>query len=240
MDNYIADRTQKVFSKKLIESLKTKKFCIVGCGAVGCAFAEMLVRSGAKKISFIDGEIIEDTNLNRVIAFVKSDVGKKKVDVLECRLKAINSNICIQKCACHLKELDPDSSQQTKDARDLVANSHIIINVPDTNRARIICGKLCDEVGGYGTKIKTLSIGIRIEKDFCEYECHWNPKTLSEKHKDAEGYGNSNGSYMAIVMEATSIGFMILLHHLENEDSKNFTQFHRRYENYKPTYTTCQ
>ena len=35
-------------------------------------------------------------------------------------------------------------------------------------------------------------------------------------------------------MEATSIGFMMLLHNLEKPASKEFITFYKKYENYKP------
>ena len=234
MNKDVFERTKRIFSEDLINKIKTTKFCIVGCGAVGSTFAEMLIRTGVKNIALIDGELVEDTNLNRVVSFVQSDVGKYKVDVLERKLKAIKSDIIVQKSPFHLRELDPDSPQKAKDTRDLVAQSEIVVNVPDVNRARITCGKLCDSIRSDKTPVEVLSIGVRIEKEFAEYECYWNPKTLSDKHQDDEGYGDENGSYMAIVMEATSVGFMMLLHHLENPTSKEFTQFYKKYENYKP------
>ena len=238
MNKDISERTKKIFSEGLINKIKTTKFCIVGCGAVGSTFAEMLIRSGAENIILIDGEKVEQTNLNRTTSFIQSDVDKYKVDVLEKKLKAIKSDITVQKSAFHLREFNSDESQQTKYTRDLVVQSKIVVNVPDTIRARITCSKLCDEVGGYGKKIKTLFIGVHIEKDFSEYYCHWNPKAVSDEHLDKEGYGDENGSYMAIVMEATSIGFMMLLHHLENLKSKEFINFYKKYENYKPMSST--
>ena len=64
--------------KDLVEVLQQKQFCVVGCGAVGVAFAEMLMRSGATKLYLIDGDEVERKNLNRLTGFVESDVGKKK------------------------------------------------------------------------------------------------------------------------------------------------------------------
>ena len=227
METSILDRTKKVLSENLIEKIETITFCIVGCGAVGAAFAEMLVRTGAQNIILIDGDSVELTNLNRVTAFLLSDVDKKKVDILEERLKAINPNVNIKKASYHLKRLDPNSPPETQDTRNLVVNSGIVINVPDNNKSRITCQELCADFS-----IKTLSIGVRIKKDFSEYECVWNPKVLDQDRRDDEGYGD--GSYIAIVAEATSVGFMMLLHHLENSESNDFVNYYKKYKNYLP------
>ena len=233
MENNILSRTKEALDDSLIEKIKITKFCIVGCGAVGATFAEMLVRTGAENLTLIDGDKVEITNLNRVVTFLKSDIGKNKVDVLENRLKAINPSICVKKSSYHLKELDPDSSDDTKNTRNLIVPSEVVVNVPDTNRARTICQKLCDDVGRY--TIKTLSVGVRIEKDFSDFECVWNPGPLSKDKIDNEGYGS--GSYMAIVTEATSVGFMMLLHHLKNPESKDFPSYYKKYKNYIPLYS---
>jgi len=227
MKKNILSRTKEILSNELMEKISKTKFCVVGCGAVGSTFSEMLVRTGAENITIIDGDKIENTNLNRGFSFLEKDVGKKKVDVLENRLVSIRKEVIVKKSAFHFKENDPDSSNETQATRDLVFNSEMVINVPDNNRARYSCQKLCQDSGS-----KTLFIGVRIKKDFSEYECAWNPKPLSEDKLDDEGYGH--GSYMAIVMEATSVGFMMLLHHLKNPESNDFVEYYKKYKNYLP------
>ena len=41
------DRTSKALGDKVMERLRSLRFCIVGCGGTGANFAEMLVRTGA-------------------------------------------------------------------------------------------------------------------------------------------------------------------------------------------------
>ncbi len=209
------------------------KFCIVGCGAVGSVFAEMLVRTGAKHLALIDGDKVDISNLNRG-NFIRTDIGKYKVYVLKDKLtNLINSEIEIKIIPHHLKRHTPDIPSEAIKARDTVSDSQIVINVPDTNDARITCGELCNEVGRAGEIIKTLSIGVGIKKHFSEYTCFWNPKPLSLENAGDDGYGDY-GSYTAIIMEATSVGFMMLLHHLQNPESKEFRKCHKKYRNYAP------
>lgn len=232
MKECILSRTKKALGIDLIKKLRKIKFCIVGCGAVGSIFSEILIRTGAIYLVLIDGDTVNASNLNRG-SFTQVDIGKYKVCVVANRLKLINPEVKIENVPHHLKERLPDMPSEAKRARDTVCNSEIVVNVPDTNRARITCSKLCDESGGAGKRIKTLSIGVAIGKDHSKYACFWNPKPLREENIGNDGYGNY-GSYTAIVTEATSVGFMMLLHNLKNPKSDKFIEYRKTYKNYAP------
>ena len=63
------DRTAKALGDDVMDKLRTKRFSVVGCGGTGANFAEMLVRSGATQIDLIDGDVVNESNLNRVSSF---------------------------------------------------------------------------------------------------------------------------------------------------------------------------
>lgn len=52
---------------------------IVGVGALGCPAAATLVRAGARRVTLIDPDIVEDSNLQRQTLFGPADVGRPKV-----------------------------------------------------------------------------------------------------------------------------------------------------------------
>ena len=216
--------------KDLVETLQQKQFCVVGCGAVGVAFAEMLVRSGATKLYLIDGDEVERKNLNRLAGFVESDVGKKKVEVLKTYLENINPNVSVQTEVYHLKKIYP-GDDRAKIARNLVAKSDIVIIAMDSNTARIECESLCNN----SPQTQYLSVGVEVDKmqELLFFECIWKPKT-PEEVKNVEGYGPENGSFQSIVLEATSVGFNMMLHHLQNPNSKKFRYYAKEYKNLKP------
>lgn len=226
----ITTSTEAALDSKLLTAIKEKKFCIVGCGAVGAAFAEMLVRTGATKIALIDGDKVEIKNLNRVIAFVNDDVGKKKVDVLAERLIQINPDIeSPQTIGCMFKEHYPDDVNGQK-ARDLVVDSATILISTDTNQSRISCEKLCKE---HGKEYLSIGVGVDQEKNLAFYECTWKPETPESKKGD-EGYGPKNGSFASIVLEAAAVGFNLMLHHLQNPDNPEYNARHKKYLDFAP------
>ena len=49
------------------EKLKQFKVCVVGCGGLGGYIIEMLGRIGVGNITAIDGDVFDESNLNRQI-----------------------------------------------------------------------------------------------------------------------------------------------------------------------------
>lgn len=226
-------RTEQALEDELLQLIKKKSFCIVGCGAVGATFAEILVRTGATRIRLIDGEEVDITNLNRMKGFVNDDVDKKKVEVLANYLKEINPAISKPKVvAYHFKNRYPsnENKKEVRCARDLIANSDVIIIAIDKNRYRILCEKYCRE---HSKDYLSVGIGVDKKKRLAYYECNWKPQTPDDK-KDAEGYGPGNGSFASIVLEATAVGFHLMLHCLQNPENSEYTRYEKQYINFYP------
>lgn len=66
------------------------KVLIVGVGGLGCAAASYLGRSSVK-LTLVDNDLIEKSNLNRQILYEISDIGKKKVRVAYEKLVSYSS-----------------------------------------------------------------------------------------------------------------------------------------------------
>ena len=83
-------RFEKLIGKDNLNKLKDKSVVILGCGGVGGYVCEALARSGIATLILIDYDIVDETNINRQIIALESTIGKKKVDLLEKRIKDIN------------------------------------------------------------------------------------------------------------------------------------------------------
>ena len=223
----LINRTEKAIGCELISKIAATRFCVVGCGGVGAVFAEMLVRSGAMHIQLIDGDKIEESNLNRVFAFTQKDIGKFKITALSEKLVSINPSLSIKSIDHHIKALDEDC--KGNQARDMVCNANCVIIACDTFESRGICTELCE-----WNRLDYLSVGVQFEENGdSRYECIWKPKHPKEcRSNGVEGYGN--GSYISIVTEATSVGFNMLLNHLKNPKS-DFKYFKQSYSSFKPS-----
>jgi molybdopterin-synthase adenylyltransferase len=71
---------------------------MVGCGALGTALANLLVRAGLGKLRIVDRDFVEPSNLQRQTLFEESDAleALPKAVAAERRLRAINSGVTIE------------------------------------------------------------------------------------------------------------------------------------------------
>lgn len=72
------------------------KILIVGCGGIGALSAFNLAGAGVKRITIVDGDRIEKSNLNRQFFWRSEDVGHKKVAVLKRELNNRYQNAEVQ------------------------------------------------------------------------------------------------------------------------------------------------
>lgn len=73
------------------QKLSDATVAVVGCGGLGSAALPYLAASGVGRLRIADGDTVDETNLQRQIMFVESDVGRAKAAALAGRLKALNS-----------------------------------------------------------------------------------------------------------------------------------------------------
>lgn len=93
----IFERTKLLIGQENLQKLKDSHVCIVGIGGVGGYIAEGLARAGIGKLTLVDYDIVDVTNINRQIIATSNTIGKNKVDVMEDRLLSINKNLSIIK-----------------------------------------------------------------------------------------------------------------------------------------------
>jgi proteasome lid subunit RPN8/RPN11 len=72
----------------LLAALSGKRVLLLGCGALGSAVAEMVLRSGAAKLHLVDFGIVKPGILVRQ-RYADSDIGSKKAYALQARLQVI-------------------------------------------------------------------------------------------------------------------------------------------------------
>lgn len=83
-------RAELLFKKEGLEKLRNSNVLIVGVGGVGSFAAEFIARAGIGKITIVDGDVVDITNINRQLPALHSTVGLNKIDVVGDRLLDIN------------------------------------------------------------------------------------------------------------------------------------------------------
>lgn len=87
------ERAELLFKKDGLERLQNANVLVVGLGGVGSFAAEFLARAGVGKLTIIDGDVIDITNINRQLPALHSTIGEPKVKIVGNRLMDINPNL---------------------------------------------------------------------------------------------------------------------------------------------------
>ena len=87
------ERTELLLGEEKLKKLKNANVLVVGLGGVGAYAAEQICRAGIGKMTIVDGDVIEITNLNRQLPALNSTKGKPKAEILAERFRDINPEI---------------------------------------------------------------------------------------------------------------------------------------------------
>ena len=83
-------RTEMLVGETAMRSIAESKIIIFGCGGVGSWAAEALVRSGVRRLTVVDCDVVSPTNINRQAVATSSTIGRSKVEVMREILLDIN------------------------------------------------------------------------------------------------------------------------------------------------------
>lgn len=87
------ERAELLFKEEGLKNLKNSNVLVVGLGGVGSFAAEFIARAGVGKMTIVDGDTVDITNINRQLPALHSTVGMNKVDVVGDRLMDINPEL---------------------------------------------------------------------------------------------------------------------------------------------------
>lgn len=120
-------RTELLFGKEKMERMRNAHVLVVGLGGVGAYAAEMICRSGVGKMTIVDADTVQPSNINRQLPALHSVIGRPKAEVLAERFKDINPDLDLTVMPVYLKDeaipelLDSAKFDFIVDAIDTVA-----------------------------------------------------------------------------------------------------------------------
>lgn len=174
MDLELSDEEMHLYSRQILldgwdieaqEKLKLANVLIVGCGGIGCTTAELLARAGVGKITLIDADTIEMSNLQRQIAYVEDNIGFYKAEILAKRLKQINPHIRVESQTVKLDE---------SNAEALISTQDLVLDGCDNFTTRYLVNQSCKQFNV--PLISASAIGFQgqlfmVEDESACYEC---------------------------------------------------------------------
>jgi adenylyltransferase/sulfurtransferase len=113
--------------RRLLESSAV----MVGCGALGTALANVLVRAGLGKLRIVDRDFVEPSNLQRQTLFEETDAQESlpKAVAAERRLRAINSGVVVEGIVADVS---------AKNAEELLTGFPLILDGTDNFETRFL------------------------------------------------------------------------------------------------------
>lgn len=90
---YWMSRTQLMLGDDQVQSLMGKNVLVVGLGGVGGICAEMIARAGVGRMTIVDGDVVDLSNINRQVVALHSTHQQAKALVMADRIRDINPQI---------------------------------------------------------------------------------------------------------------------------------------------------
>ncbi len=158
IDNYFF-RTELMLGKSAMNKLKNSKVAIFGLGGVGSFAAEAITRCGVENIDIFDGDVVDETNINRQLLATTKTIGLPKVKIMKERMLDINPNaeVCANECFfCDENEKNYDFKKYNYiiDAIDTITSKILIIKKAKS------CGTPVISSMGTGNKLNPLAFEI--------------------------------------------------------------------------------
>lgn len=183
MENKLQNRRyQRNFKLLTIEEqlkLESSTVAIVGCGGIGGYLAEEFARLGVGHLILIDGDRIEESNLNRQLFALEENLGELKVEAAQNRLFKVNSSIKVDTYA-----------QWFTDATGafMLKGVNLVCDALDNGQTRVELERVCHDIniplvlaaigGWYGL------LGVSFPGDFIA------PKLFKKEKGIEEQLGN--------------------------------------------------
>lgn len=127
-------RTKLLLGEEKSERLRRAHVLVVGLGGVGAYAAEMICRAGVGRMTIVDADMVQPTNINRQLPALHSTVGQQKAEVLAARFRDINPELELTVLPLFLKDenipelLDASTYDFVVDAIDTLApKCHLIV-----------------------------------------------------------------------------------------------------------------
>lgn len=132
MNNNFTMRTNLLIGNKGMEKLKNSHVLVIGVGGVGSFCVEALIRAGIGNITIVDYAKVEESDFNRQLPGLISNLNKDKVQVVKDRLLDVNKDLNIKAINCVFNEESSNKIFTQKydyvvDAIDMVSSKlHLI------------------------------------------------------------------------------------------------------------------
>jgi molybdopterin-synthase adenylyltransferase len=129
---------------------------VIGCGGLGGNIIELLARLGIGNLIVIDGDIFNESNINRQLLCTEDNIGKGKAETAAERIKHINSSINSKTYSQFIN---------SKNIHKIIQGADLTVDALDTIPSRFVLEKACNylniplihgAVNGFNGQVSTI------------------------------------------------------------------------------------
>ena len=185
-------RTFDTWGPDAQRSISRLRIGIVGLGSVGCIVAEAVARIGVSKMTLIDPDSVEEHNLDRLLYASESDIGKRKVDLAERKIRENATSDAIQITALPLSIHD-------RSAYEAAVDCDILFSCVDRPVGRDVLNFIA-----YAHLIPVIDGGIAVEtqKDYL-HSAHWRSHIVGPGRQCMRCNGQYNTSMVVTELDGS-------------------------------------
>lgn len=135
------------FSNEDLKVLQSKNVLIIGVGGVGQHVSTYLITNGIEKMTIVDFDKVEISNLNRQILLEEKDINGLKVDVVKKALLNKNSEASVKTINIKINE---------DNIKDIITKEYdVVIDAVDNWKTKLIISDECNK-----KRIPFLHVGV--------------------------------------------------------------------------------
>ena len=165
------ERNTGTISKSEQRLLREKRVCVIGCGGLGGGVIENLVRAGVGSITAVDGDVFDETNLNRQVLSNEGNIGKSKAGEAAAQMALINAETKITPVNAFVCR---------ENICEIISGHDVVVDALDNAEVRKLTEAACEEkniplvhgaVAGWSGQVAVIMPGDRLlEKIYGEDE----------------------------------------------------------------------
>lgn len=127
-------RNQRVLSVTDQHSLHRARIAVIGLGGLGGGVTELLARVGVGNLTLIDGDVFDESNLNRQLLSTVANIGTAKATVAGKRVQELNPAVRVKTFCEYLGD---------RNGQLLLQDADIAVDCLDTISARFSLERNC-------------------------------------------------------------------------------------------------
>jgi sulfur-carrier protein adenylyltransferase/sulfurtransferase len=118
------------FGEEAQNKLKASSVLLIGAGGLGCPVGLYLAAAGVGNITILDFDLVENSNLQRQVAFESDDLGLPKAEILAAKMRQLNPYIKVRSLCARFDQ---------SNAAELLEKHDVLVDGSDNFSTRYLC-----------------------------------------------------------------------------------------------------